>query len=97
MPRNPNAERDNPCLREQELSFKCLNKYNYDRDKCEVYFANYNNCKDFWVFIKQKSKKRKYNILQTFFRIKYVLTVEQKELRPTYPQWKSVQISSPNI
>jgi len=34
---------------EQELSFKCLNKNNFDRDKCEVYFANYNNCKEFWV------------------------------------------------
>ncbi|EDV97267.1 coiled-coil-helix-coiled-coil-helix domain-containing protein 7 [Drosophila grimshawi] len=48
MPRNPNAERDNPCLREQELSFNCLNKNNFDRDICEVYFANYNNCKEFW-------------------------------------------------
>ncbi|KAH8378806.1 hypothetical protein KR009_001433 [Drosophila setifemur] len=48
MPRNLNAERDNPCLKEQDLSFKCLNKNNFDRDKCEFYFANYNNCKEFW-------------------------------------------------
>ncbi|XP_055856642.1 coiled-coil-helix-coiled-coil-helix domain-containing protein 7 [Episyrphus balteatus] len=48
MPRNENAERDNPCLKEQELTYKCLHKYNFDREKCEVFFANYNNCKDFW-------------------------------------------------
>ncbi|KAH8339098.1 hypothetical protein KR074_003973 [Drosophila pseudoananassae] len=48
MPRNLNAERDNPCLKEQELSYKCLNKNNFDREKCEIYFVNYNNCKEFW-------------------------------------------------
>lgn len=69
MPRNPDAEKDNPCLKvcltqkdkycpsivyflvsqEQELSYKCLNKNNFNREACEVYFANYKNCKDFWV------------------------------------------------
>ncbi|EDX11280.1 GD14905 [Drosophila simulans] len=49
MPRNQNAERDIP---EQELSFKCLNQNNFDRDKCEIYFANYNNCKEFWNKVK---------------------------------------------
>lgn len=31
------------------MSYRCLNENYYDRDKCEVYFVNYNNCKEFWV------------------------------------------------
>lgn len=37
------------CLQEQELSYKCLSKHNYEREPCEIYFANYKNCKEFWV------------------------------------------------
>ncbi|XP_055923740.1 coiled-coil-helix-coiled-coil-helix domain-containing protein 7 [Eupeodes corollae] len=58
MPRNANAERDNPCLKEQELSYKCLNKYNFDREKCELFFANYNNCKDFWNKVRSDRRAR---------------------------------------
>ncbi|KAH8405275.1 hypothetical protein KR222_001015 [Zaprionus bogoriensis] len=58
MPRNANAERDNPCLKEQELSFKCLNKTNFDREKCEVYFANYNNCKEFWNKVRSERRAK---------------------------------------
>ncbi|XP_065359589.1 coiled-coil-helix-coiled-coil-helix domain-containing protein 7 [Calliphora vicina] len=58
MPRNPNAERDNPCLKEQELSYKCLSKSNYDREACEVYFANYKNCKDFWHKIRSDRRAK---------------------------------------
>lgn len=34
---------------EHNLSLNCLNKNNFDREKCEVFFVNYNNCKEFWV------------------------------------------------
>lgn len=36
-------------LQEQDLSYKCLNKNHFDKEKCEVFFVNYNNCKEFWV------------------------------------------------
>ncbi|CAD7081159.1 unnamed protein product [Hermetia illucens] len=58
MSKNPNAERDNPCLKEQELSYKCLHKNNFDREKCEVYFANYNNCKEFWNKVRSDRRFR---------------------------------------
>lgn len=52
MPKNHNAELNNPCLKEQELSYKCLNQNHFDRQKCELFFANYNNCKDFWTKVR---------------------------------------------
>lgn len=36
-------------LQEQKMTYQCLNKNNYDREACEAYFVNYNNCKEFWV------------------------------------------------
>uniref|UniRef100_A0A1B0CDV1 Coiled-coil-helix-coiled-coil-helix domain-containing protein 7 n=1 Tax=Lutzomyia longipalpis TaxID=7200 RepID=A0A1B0CDV1_LUTLO len=56
MPKNPDAEKNNPCLKEQELSYKCLDKNNYDREKCEIFFQNYKNCKDFWNRVKSERK-----------------------------------------
>ncbi|ALC44787.1 CG4186 [Drosophila busckii] len=77
MPRNVNAERDNPCLKEQELSFKCLHKNNFDRDKCEVYFVNYNNCKEFWN--KVRSDRRAKGI------VPYLPPVEERaEIKAEY-------------
>lgn len=37
------------CRQEQDMSYRCLHENNFDRDKCEMYFVNYNNCKEFWV------------------------------------------------
>ncbi|XP_037028190.1 coiled-coil-helix-coiled-coil-helix domain-containing protein 7 [Bradysia coprophila] len=48
MSKNADAEKNNPCLKEQNMTYQCLNKNNYDREVCEPYFVNYNNCKDFW-------------------------------------------------
>uniref|UniRef100_T1H7F4 Coiled-coil-helix-coiled-coil-helix domain-containing protein 7 n=1 Tax=Megaselia scalaris TaxID=36166 RepID=T1H7F4_MEGSC len=42
---------------EQELSYKCLDKNNYDREKCEVYFAN-KNCRSFWDKVKTDRRKK---------------------------------------
>ncbi|XP_022123542.1 coiled-coil-helix-coiled-coil-helix domain-containing protein 7 [Pieris rapae] len=46
--KNPDAERNNPCLKEQEASYRCLDKNGFDAEKCELYFDNYNTCKKFW-------------------------------------------------
>ncbi|KAH8305673.1 coiled-coil-helix-coiled-coil-helix domain-containing protein 7 [Drosophila kikkawai] len=84
MPRNQNAERDNPCLKEQELSFKCLNKNNFDHEKCEVYFANYNNCKEFWN--KVRSERRAKGIAP------YLPPVEERDaIKANYMKGKPTQ------
>lgn len=36
-------------FQEQQLTYKCLNDALYDKEKCSVYFENYNSCKAFWV------------------------------------------------
>ncbi|XP_022818308.1 coiled-coil-helix-coiled-coil-helix domain-containing protein 7 [Spodoptera litura] len=56
--KNTEAERLNPCLKEQEMSYQCLNKNGYDQSKCEEYFDNYNTCKKFWgkVYKDRKAK-----------------------------------------
>ncbi|CAH0717955.1 unnamed protein product, partial [Brenthis ino] len=46
--KNVDAERFNPCLKEQDQSYQCLNKNGFDQEKCEAYFDNYNTCKKFW-------------------------------------------------
>ncbi|XP_045505313.1 coiled-coil-helix-coiled-coil-helix domain-containing protein 7 [Colias croceus] len=56
--KNPNAERNNPCLKEQEQSYSCLNKNGFNQEKCELHFDNYNTCKKFWgkVYKDRKAK-----------------------------------------
>lgn len=49
MPKNLDAEKNNPCLKEQHLTYKCLSDAQYDKEKCSIYFENYNSCKAFWV------------------------------------------------
>ncbi|CAG9799212.1 unnamed protein product [Chironomus riparius] len=43
---------DNPCFNEQNISYKCLSENNYDKQKCEIYFANYTECMKFWTKVK---------------------------------------------
>lgn len=38
----------NPCIKEQDMAYKCLDENNYDRNVCAGYFENYKKCKDFW-------------------------------------------------
>ncbi|XP_026332778.1 coiled-coil-helix-coiled-coil-helix domain-containing protein 7 [Hyposmocoma kahamanoa] len=45
---NKDAERLNPCLKEQQMSYQCLDKNAFDQEKCQKYFDNYNTCKKFW-------------------------------------------------
>ncbi|XP_028172500.1 coiled-coil-helix-coiled-coil-helix domain-containing protein 7 isoform X2 [Ostrinia furnacalis] len=55
---NKDAARLNPCLKEQEQSYQCLNKNGFDQAKCEVYFDNYNICKKFWGKVYQDRKSK---------------------------------------
>lgn len=42
-------EQFNACWKEHQLSQQCLDKNNYDYDKCTLYFKNYKSCKYFWA------------------------------------------------
>ncbi|XP_064617164.1 coiled-coil-helix-coiled-coil-helix domain-containing protein 7-like [Liolophura sinensis] len=50
-------EEKNPCLHEQEISYRCLSENDYDRDKCEMAFQNYQNCRAFWNLIMKERKR----------------------------------------
>lgn len=43
-----NAELLNPCLKEQELTYRCYDLHNYDKEKCFLEIENYKTCKKFW-------------------------------------------------
>merc|ERR1712198_573351 len=42
-----NEEKD-PCIKENKMTYKCLDENNYDRTACANYFENYKRCKTFW-------------------------------------------------
>ncbi|KAL3868622.1 hypothetical protein ACJMK2_041415 [Sinanodonta woodiana] len=46
----------NPCLREHNMSLKCLNDNYFDKTKCEAYFENYRRCKKFWGKIEMERR-----------------------------------------
>ncbi|KAK9869248.1 hypothetical protein WA026_002998 [Henosepilachna vigintioctopunctata] len=48
----------NPCLKEQELTYKCFNDNNYDHSKCQLYIENYKTCKTFWHHVKMDRQRR---------------------------------------
>ncbi|XP_076033237.1 coiled-coil-helix-coiled-coil-helix domain-containing protein 7 isoform X2 [Oratosquilla oratoria] len=41
-------EEKNPCMKEHELSYKCLSENSFKREDCAFHFENYKRCKDFW-------------------------------------------------
>ncbi|XP_022688573.1 coiled-coil-helix-coiled-coil-helix domain-containing protein 7-like isoform X1 [Varroa jacobsoni] len=49
---------NNPCLREQEISLKCLEQNGYDKDKCGLQFLNYKRCKVFWTRVIRDRQSR---------------------------------------
>ncbi|GFT75364.1 uncharacterized protein NPIL_354921 [Nephila pilipes] len=51
------VERINPCHKERDSSLKCLDEYYYNRNKCQAYFDNYNNCKKFWGFVMKQRRR----------------------------------------
>ncbi|XP_069676089.1 coiled-coil-helix-coiled-coil-helix domain-containing protein 7 [Periplaneta americana] len=54
-------EMNNPCIKENDMVFKCLDKNNYQHDKCAAYFENYKSCKNFWG--KVRAERRAQGIL----------------------------------
>jgi cytochrome c oxidase assembly protein subunit 23 len=40
-----------PCAAASKASMDCLNRHNYDRDKCLDFFQAYRDCKGAWVRI----------------------------------------------
>ncbi|XP_030715576.1 coiled-coil-helix-coiled-coil-helix domain-containing protein 7 isoform X2 [Globicephala melas] len=38
----------NPCLLESDASTRCMDEYNYDKERCSTHFLKYKNCRKFW-------------------------------------------------
>ncbi|XP_055320050.1 coiled-coil-helix-coiled-coil-helix domain-containing protein 7 isoform X2 [Sitodiplosis mosellana] len=53
----PMSEAD-PCWKERQLMYKCLDENNYDKDKCEAYVKNGKYCKKFWSAIADDRKQK---------------------------------------
>lgn len=41
----------NPCLREYNISWKCLENNKYKANNCIIQFENYKRCKKFWTAV----------------------------------------------
>ncbi|XP_063218027.1 coiled-coil-helix-coiled-coil-helix domain-containing protein 7 [Bacillus rossius redtenbacheri] len=52
------SDYNNPCLKEHRLSLKCLDDNSYDKEKCEIFFANYKVCKAFWTHVRNERKRQ---------------------------------------
>ncbi|PSN39410.1 hypothetical protein C0J52_18650 [Blattella germanica] len=50
-------EVNNPCVKEHDMVFKCLDKNNYNYEKCNDYFENYKGCKNFWGRVRADRRK----------------------------------------
>ncbi|XP_076439816.1 coiled-coil-helix-coiled-coil-helix domain-containing protein 7-like [Babylonia areolata] len=48
----------NPCTKEQQMSFQCLDDNAYDRDKCSKHFLNYKHCREFWSLVVSDRKRK---------------------------------------
>lgn len=53
-----NTIETNPCFEEQELSYRCFSKYNYDKEKCTLQIENYKACKNFWGEIRAYRRRQ---------------------------------------
>ncbi|KAL1501603.1 hypothetical protein ABEB36_006900 [Hypothenemus hampei] len=58
MPLGTNTEESNPCFKEQQLSFQCFDKNNYDKDKCLLQIENYKTCKKFWGELRRYRRRQ---------------------------------------
>jgi len=52
------SEFNNPCIKEQKLSYKCLSQNNYDREICSAQFANYIACQKFWQRVRKDRQRQ---------------------------------------
>ncbi|XP_063585148.1 uncharacterized protein LOC134762546 [Penaeus indicus] len=51
-------EENNPCIKEYNLSMKCLYEKVMNRESCGLYFDNYRICKTFWTRIIRDRRRR---------------------------------------
>jgi cytochrome c oxidase assembly protein subunit 23 len=51
------TQEKDPCFSENALSMKCLQTNDYDYSKCQKYFANYKECKTFWMNVRLQRKR----------------------------------------
>lgn len=49
--KNPDVERNNPCIKEQLITYKCFDNNNFDKTACKEEIENYKLCTEFWVSI----------------------------------------------
>ncbi|CAG9829088.1 unnamed protein product [Diabrotica balteata] len=56
--RNTEAEERNPCLKEQDLTFKCFHDHSFDKEACETAIDNYKLCKSFWFAVQKDRRKQ---------------------------------------
>lgn len=48
-----------PCFKERQMSLKCMDENDYDRDKCFKQFENFKSCNGFWLEVmKQRRRDR---------------------------------------
>lgn len=55
------SEYYDPCHESAQMSLRCLERHNYDKDQCIKYFQAYRDCKKEWV--RQRKKDRKQGFL----------------------------------
>ncbi|PIL24985.1 hypothetical protein GSI_12872 [Ganoderma sinense ZZ0214-1] len=46
-----------PCAHATKASLDCMNKHDYDRDKCLDYFQAYRDCKKAWMDQRKADRK----------------------------------------
>ncbi|KAI0343237.1 hypothetical protein BDW22DRAFT_1329085 [Trametopsis cervina] len=45
----PKSKFVDPCEEAAKASYACLNRFDYDRDKCTDFFQAYRDCKKSWI------------------------------------------------
>ncbi|TFY61187.1 hypothetical protein EVG20_g7151 [Dentipellis fragilis] len=55
--RSVTSEFADPCVEASKASMECLNRHDYDRDKCLDFFQAYRDCKKAWIE-QRKSERR---------------------------------------
>ncbi|KAI0091709.1 hypothetical protein BDY19DRAFT_991388 [Irpex rosettiformis] len=46
-----------PCEEAAKASYKCLDRFDYDRDKCTDFFQAYRDCKKVWMEQRKADKR----------------------------------------
>jgi len=46
-----------PCYKERQISLRCMDEKNYDKDACYREFVNFRNCKTFWTTIIKERRR----------------------------------------